>query len=200
MRSILSPMSTAEITPAARRGRPCGVCALSAEQRTQLETQLASGWSISRISRQLWAPGRDSIRHHIRSYHLPAAIQGEVERVTGLDTTTLLARVGDIATRARTSAQEAEEAGDRAGVLKAGDAELRALGILSASGVHSEADMELNAAFRDIARAVYLTARRGERDAVETIAAELYEAGRAEIAEDILDQIPNSRNEEVGAR
>lgn len=122
-----------------------------------------------------------------------------MERVTGLDTTTVLARVGDIATRARTASLEAEEAGDRAGVLKAGDAELRALGMLSAHGEHSEADIELRDAFAAIARAVYLSARRGERDTVETIAAELYEMGRAEIAEDILDQIANSRNEEVSA-
>lgn len=168
---------------------------LSAEDRTRLETQLASGWSISRISRQTWAPGRDSIRFHVRAHHLPAQLQDVVERVTGLDTTTVLARVSDIATRARTSAQEAEEAGDRAGVLKAGDAELRALGMLSVHGETSEADIELRDAFAAISRAVYLSARRGERVAVETIAAELYEADRGEIAEDILDQLPKSRNE-----
>lgn len=184
------------ITPVpSRRGRPCAVCALSSEARTRLETQLASGWSISRISRQTWAPGRDSIRFHVRAHHLPAQLQDVVERVTGLDTTTVLARVSDIATRARAASLEAEEAGDRAGVLKAGDAELRALGMLSAHGEHSEADIELRDAFAAIARAVYLSARRGERDTVSAVAAELYEMGRAEIAEDILDQIPDLRNE-----
>lgn len=118
-----------------------------------------------------------------------------MERITGLDATTVLARVSDIATRARTASLEAEEAGDRAGVLRAGDAELRALGMLSAHGETSEAEIELRDAFAAIAWAVYLSARRGERVAAETVAAELYEMGRAEIAEDILDQMPESRNE-----
>ncbi|MFP1602479.1 hypothetical protein ACLD0U_07320 [Microbacterium sp. 2216-1] len=67
--------------------------------------------------------------------------------------------------------------------------------MLSAHGETSEADIELRDAFAAISGAVYLSARRGERNIVETIAAELHDMGRGEIAEDILDQIPNSRNE-----
>ena len=159
-----------------------------------LETALASGTPISRIAEQSWAPGRESITHHLRSGHLPQQLQEQAERVLGLDHTTVLARVSDIAGRARAAALEAADAGDRAAVLKAGDSELRALGILTANGETSESEIVLRSMFRDIAAAVIRLARR-DPDAAEPIAAELDAMHRPNIAADVREQYPESRIE-----
>ncbi|MDQ0725693.1 hypothetical protein [Microbacterium sp. W4I20] len=112
----------------------------------------------------------------------------------GLDHTTVLARVSDIAGRARTAALEAADAGDRAAVLKAGDSELRALGILTANGETSEQEIALRSMFRDIAAAVIRLARH-DAAAAEPVAAELDRMHRSAIAADIREQYPESRIE-----
>jgi hypothetical protein len=176
-----------------RRGRPCGVCSLPAQQRTVVETALASGTPVSRIARQDWAPGRESIAHHVQAGHLPAQLQEQAERAQGLDYTTVVARISDIAQRARQTALEAADAGDRAGVLKAGDSELRALSVLVTNGETSEHEISMRLAYRDTARAVIRVARRDAATA-DVIAAELDDMYRPEIADDLRDQA-NSRIE-----
>ncbi|WEK62091.1 MAG: hypothetical protein P0Y60_04865 [Candidatus Microbacterium colombiense] len=101
----------------------------------------------------------------------------------------------DAARRAREISLEALEDGDRASALRAIDTEMRTVGMLATMGAVSEVDVELAEMFKATTQAVYRSAHRGEREAVETVAAELYEADRGEIAEDLLDQIPNFRNE-----
>ena len=117
-----------------------------------------------------------------------------MERVTGLDSTTIAARIGDAARRARETAIEAVENGDHTIVLRAGDAEVRALSMLSAMGETSETEIELRAMFKDIAAAVIRVARR-DAEAAEAIAEELELMHRPILAEDVRDQIPDSRNE-----
>lgn len=177
----------------ARRGRPCGVCSLSSQHRTAVETALAAGTSISRISKLDWAPGRESIAFHVRAGHLPQQLQQQAERAQGLDHTTVLARVTDIARRARTVALEATEAGDRTGVLRAGDSELRALSVLVTTGETSEQEIELRSMFKDLAAAVVRVSRR-DPETAETIAAELDRMHRPAIADDIREQA-DSENE-----
>lgn len=177
-----------------RRGRPCGVCALSSEHRTMLESALAAGTSIVRISRQDWAPGRESIAYHLRSGHLPEQLQQRAERALGLDHTSVVARISDIAQRARTTALEAAEAEDRIGVLRAGDSELRALSVLAAAGETSEHEVAQHAAHRDLSAAVIRLARRYP-EAAEAVAAELDRMYLPLLSAEIRDQFPDARNE-----
>lgn len=175
-----------------RRGRPCGVCSLSSGHRTMLESALAAGTSIVRISRQDWAPGRESIAYHLRSGHLPKQLQQRAERAQGLDHTSVIARIADIAQRARTTALEAREAEDRTGTLRAGDSELRALSVLAAAGETSEHEVAQRAAHRDLSAAVIRLARR-DPAAVEAVAVELDRMYRPLLSAEIRDQFPDSK-------
>ena len=170
------------------------MCALTSEDRTSLESALAAGTSISRISRQTWAPGRDSIRAHIQSGHLAPQLQATVERQHGLDSVTIAGRVVDAAQRARETALDALQSGNPTVVLRAGDAEVRALSMLSAMGETSEQEVQLRTMYRDVATAVIRVARRDPATA-EVIAAELDAMHRPTIADDIRDQISNSEIE-----
>lgn len=170
------------------------MCSLPSAQRTALETALAAGSSISSIAKQDWAPGRESITHHLKGGHLPAQLQQQAERATGLDYTSVVGRISDIAERARSTAIEAAEAGDRAGVLRAGDSELRALSILATSGETSEFEITQRSAHRDLSVAVVRLAREGSV-AVQAIADELESMHRPLLADEIREQFPESRNE-----
>jgi hypothetical protein len=185
---ILGMSNSTVASISARPGRPCGVCALSSHQRTALETALAQGVPVSRISRQDWAPGRDSIRHHLQSGHLRTELQEQAERAQGLDYTTVVARISEIAQRARTTALEAAEAADRAGVLRAGDCELRALSALAVAGETSEHEIATRAARRDVSAAVIRVARRDAATA-EVIAMELDAMYRPILAEEVREQV-----------
>lgn len=184
--------------PARRVGRPCAVCALPAQQRERVEVALAQGTSISSISRQHGAPGRESITSHIRAGHVRADLDEKITRAQGMDWTTVVARVADIAQRARQTALEAREAGDRAGALKAGDSELRALSVLSTNGATSEYDIARNAWTQDVARAVVLVGRRGDL-AVDAVADELDTLYRPDIADELRALHPDSRTENTDA-
>lgn len=159
-----------------------------------LETALAEGVSISRVSQQHWAPGRESISHHLKAGHLPEQLQQQAERAQGLDYTSVVARISDIAGRARTTALEAAEAGDRTAVLRAGDSELRALSILVGSGESSEHDVAQRAAHRDLSVAVLRLARRNP-EAVEPVVAELEDMYLPLLASEIREQFPISEIE-----
>lgn len=170
------------------------MCSLTSEERTSLESALAAGTPISRISRQTWAPGRDSIRAHIQAGHLPQQLQETVERMHGLDSVTIAGRVVDAAQRARETALDALQSGNPTVVIRAGDAEVRALSMLSAMGETSETEVQLRTMYRDVAMAVIRVARRDPATA-EVIAAELESMHRPTIADDIRDQITNSEIE-----
>lgn len=171
------------------------MCSLPAPHRERVEIALAEGTSISRISKQHGGPGRESITHHLQAGHLRHDLQARAERALGLDYTTVVARVSDIAQRARTTALEAAEAGDRAGVLRAGDSELRALAVLVDNGETSEIDIARREAFRDTAVALVRVARR-DSAVGEAVANELDAMHRPVIAEDIREQsAPESRIE-----
>jgi hypothetical protein len=171
------------------------VCSLPAREREQIEIALAEGHSISRVSRQHWAPGRESIAHHLQAGHLRADLQGRAERALGLDHTSLLARISEIAQRARTTALEAAEAGDRQGVLRAGDSELRALAVLTATGESGEAEISQREIYRDASVALVRVARR-DPGVAEAVAAELDRMHRPFLADDLREQSnPRSGNE-----
>lgn len=155
---------------------------------------MAQGASLSRISRTPGVSSRDSLRRHITSGHLAPAVQAEVERLHGLDSTTIAARIVDAARRAREVSLEAMQDGDRASTLRAIDTETRTLGMLATLGVSSETDVELAEIFKVTTHAVYMLAQRDPATA-EAVAAELETMHRPAIAEDIRDQFPNSRNE-----
>lgn len=155
---------------------------------------MAQGVSLSRISRTPGAPGRDSLRRHIASGHLAPAIQAEVERLHGLDSTTIAARIVDAARRAREISIEALEEGDRTVALRAIDTETRTLGMLATLDVTNEAEAELAEMFKTTTHAVYLLARRDAATA-EAVAAQLEAMHQHTLAEDIRDQFPESENE-----
>ncbi|MFK3678695.1 hypothetical protein ACI2IP_13265 [Microbacterium sp. NPDC090218] len=117
-----------------------------------------------------------------------------MERQYGLDSSTIAARIVDAAQRARETALKALESGNSATVLRAGDAEVRALGMLTAMGETSEQEIQFRAAAKDLAAAVIRVARRDPATA-EVIASELDRMHRPAIAEDIRDQYPDFENE-----
>lgn len=156
------------------------------------------GESISRIARRSDMPSRDSIRRHVLHGHLAPDIAEQVARSHGLDSAAVAQRIADVAQRAREAGLEALEAGDRAGVLRAGDAELRALSALSGLGVELERDAFVADGVRDIARAVFVLARSNPAVA-EAVAVQLDSMGRTELAEDLLEQIPETKTREVAS-
>lgn len=191
-------MSTLATIPA-RRGRRCDVCALPSDARTRIETALAQGMPLSRISRSTGAPSRDSLRRHIASGHLAPQLQQAVERLHGLDATTVTARIVDAARRAREISIEAFAEGDRTNALRAIDTEMRSLAVLSTLGVSSETEAEMAKAYQDTAKAVFVAARQ-DPAAAEAVASELYDLERGDIAEDLLAQISNPEtNREVAS-
>lgn len=107
----------------------------------------------------------------------------------GLDATALAARVVDIAQRAREAGLEALEAGDRRGVLQAGDAELRALSALGSAGINNEADVWMQHGTATMTRAVYAVAK-DHPEVAQLIAADLQQRDRDDLADDLLDSIP----------
>lgn len=133
-------------------------------------------------------PGRESITHHLNGGHLAADLQQQAERAQGMDYTSVVARISDIAGRARTTALEAAEAGDRTAVLRAGDSELRALSVLAAAGETSEHEIAQRTAQRDLSAAIVRLARRNP-EAVEPVAVELESMYRPHLAEEIRDQM-----------
>lgn len=174
-------------------GRPCGVCALPASQRTAVETSLASGEAFSRIARAHPTISRDGLRRHVNHGHLPEALQDAVTRLYGLDATTIAARVLDIAQRARVVAHEAFEAGHHSTVLRAGDAETRALAVLAGMNVAHESAAQDAEIYRTVARAAWRAAKLDETYADE-VALQLDRAGADDLAAEIR-QIHESSKE-----
>lgn len=127
MRSILIPMSTSAITPAARPGRRCTLC--SHPDRAQIEFDLTSGTSSIRgiAGRHGLAP--ESVRRHVRD-HLSAAAQAALAEVEGAPALTMAGRLLDVADHARDTRAAAEAKGDHKLALSAGQAEARVLSSL----------------------------------------------------------------------
>lgn len=137
-------------------------------------------------------PSRDSIRRHVAGGHLPEQIAERVAQMHGLDSTAIASRVVDIAQRARTAGLEALEAGDRRGVLQAGDAELRALAALGGAGIDSEADVWMQHGTATMTRAVYAVAQQ-HPEVAHLVAEDLQQRDRDDLADDLLDSIPEMK-------
>jgi hypothetical protein len=176
----------------ARRGRRCETCALPAEVRTQIETQLAEGWSYSRIARIPGAPSRDGLRRHVESGHLAPELQRAAERAHGLDRVSLAGRFADAARRAREVSLQAAEEGDGPLVLRAIDTETRTLGMLATLGIEREHDADLAVTARDVSHAAILAAQQSP-ELAEQIAVELDRAGRSDLAEQVLEQFQETK-------
>ncbi len=176
-----------------RAGRRCTVCVLPAASRLGIETALAQGEAyrvISRASRGLVEP--DALRRHVVAGHLPPKLQHAAEATHGLDSTTLAYRIHEIAQRARETALEAQRSGHHSAVIRAGDAEARALGILASMGVRHEGNVQDADAFKATAHAV-LRAARHSPEVAEAVAAELDALDRPAIADDIRQQAGTHR-------
>lgn len=185
-------MTIAQQTPTARRGRRCDVCALPAEARTKLETQLAEGMSFSRISRSHSAPSRDSIRRHVTSGHLAPDIADAVARAHGLDVVAVSGRIAEAAQRAREAGLVALEDGDAALALRAIDVETRTLAALAAAGVEREADAIIAADVTTLARAVFALAQ-ADSHVADALTAELDRRGRRDLADDVFAQFSETK-------
>jgi hypothetical protein len=176
-------------------GRRCTVCALPPDARLSVETALAQGEAYRVISRA--SGGRvepDALRRHVVAGHLPPQLQDAAEATHGLDSTTLAYRIHEIAQRARETALEAQRTGHHSAVIRAGDAEARALGILVGLGVRHEGEVQDADAFKQTARAVVRAARHN-RTVAEVVAAELDALDRPAIADDIRAQFPTHPKE-----
>jgi len=160
------------------------VCVLPASERTDVEAALAAGESFRNIARQRPTLSRDSLRRHVNNGHLPESMQDAVERLYGLDATTIAARVFDIAQRARLVAREAFDAGHHSTVLRAGDAETRALAALAGMNVQHESAVQAAETFRVTARAAWRAAQ-ADPGYAERVAAELDRAGADDLAADL---------------
>lgn len=174
-------------------GRRCTVCALAPEARLSVETALAHGEAYRVISRA--SGGRvepDALRRHVVGGHLPPQLQDAAEATHGLDSTTLAYRIHEIAQRARETALAAQRSGHHSAVIRAGDAEARALGILASMGVRHEGDVQDADAFKATAHAV-LRAARQSPSVAEAVAAELDALDRPAIADDIRQQARTHR-------
>ncbi len=134
-------------------GRPCLVCSHS--QRQGIEMRLLEGESISGLAASLGI-ARSSIRRHLVNH---MELDEESTTAMGLDAASIALRVHRVAERAREAADVAEDAGHSAAVLRAGDAELRALGVLSAMGIKHEQPLAQYAAYRAVTRAALIAAR-----------------------------------------
>ncbi len=167
-------------------GRPCSVC--GSDQRQGIEQALADGESISRVSRA-FAVGRDSLRRHLlRHMDYDAATAA----AQGLDPSSMALRIQAVAQRARETAEEAQEAGRNVDVLRAGDAELRALAMLAAMGISHERPLAEYEAFRAVARAVFVVARTNPEIA-EAVAAVLDDLDQPQHARDLREQFSETR-------
>lgn len=189
--------STIDVRP---RGRPCTVCVLPAEERTRLELALADGATFLSVSNStMGRVDRNAVRRHVVHGHLPDSIAEAVERLNSLDLTTLQHRIYEIAQRARETAQEAYSVGHHSTVLRAGDAEAKALGILAQLGINHEKDLEKAIAFRAVSRAVFISARTN-RDVAEAVASVLDLTGQEhyalELREQFRDKAPETKQPE----
>lgn len=188
-------MTTTTAAAPARRGRRCDVCSLAPQLRLAVETALADGTSLSRIARSSpSAPSRDSLRRHVQQGHLPVQLQDRAARAQGLDLTTLVSRVSDIAQRARSTALEAVESSNHAAAVRAGDAELRALTALVGLGVDDERQAALLAMRGAVARAAY-TVAQSTPEVAELIAIQLDRDGHHDLADELRP--PFSETKEV---
>lgn len=175
------------------QGRPCTVCALPARERGELELALADGATFLSVARStMGAVDRNAVRRHVVNGHLPERIAESVERLAGLDAASLQQRIYEIAQRARETAQEAYAAGHHSTVLRAGDAEARALGVLAQLGVKHEEDVERATAYRSVTRAVLIAART-HPEVGEAVAAVLDQADQQQHAAEIRAQFHESK-------
>lgn len=180
-------------------GRRCSVCALPADARLTVETALAHGEPYRAISREsggLVEP--DALRRHVIAGHLPPELQASAEATHGLDVASLAYRIHEIAQRARETALEARAAGHHSTVIRAGDAEARALGILAGMGVRHESTVEDADMLKQMARAVIRAARHSSAVA-EAVAAELDALDRPAIADDIRQQAATHEPREIAS-
>lgn len=113
-------------------GRPCSVC--SALNRSEIEEEIYSGTSISRISKEFQVSS-SSIYRHIRN-HASDALREHFRATTAMDTASLAQRILEIADTARSIRIDATSDAIR---LKAGQAELQTILALAArTGVTPE--------------------------------------------------------------
>lgn len=192
-------MSKTDVQPQQARtaGRPCSVCALPADARLSVETALAHGEAYRAISRQSGGlVEHDALRRHVIAGHLPPALQSAAEATHGLDVASLAYRIHEIAQRARETALEAQRSGHHSTVIRAGDAEARALGILAGMGVRHESTVDEADMLKQTARAV-IRAARSRSDVAEAVAAELDALDRPSLADDLRAQAPTHELREI---
>lgn len=123
---------TAETEPQPRSvptpyGRACSVC--SHPELPEIDAALSEGVEIVRLVRR-FSLGRDALYRHVR-LHLGPALREHLSSSPEFSAATLVERIADIANSARAARVEAYGIGNRPEGIRAGDAELRALAVLS---------------------------------------------------------------------
>jgi len=108
-------------------GRACSVC--SHPELPDIDAALSEGVEIARLVRR-FSLGRDALYRHVR-LHLAPALREHLGSSPDFSAATLVERIADIANSARAARVEAYGIGNRPEGIRAGDAELRALAVLS---------------------------------------------------------------------
>lgn len=119
-------MSTAVASVSNLYGRVCTVC--GGPDRSEIDTALAQGASVSQLAQQ-FGVSRDSIYRHLK-FHLRPAMHAAI-REAPFRPAALVVRIADVADAARDARVQAYAAGNARLGAQLGDAELRAVQVLS---------------------------------------------------------------------
>lgn len=165
-------------------GRPCITC--THPQRDQIHFQLLRGDKVTDLSKRFGIPS-DALFRHLRNH--VAASAGD----SGLSLTTLLPdlarRVLDIADGAASARASALATGQMSNAVRLGDAELRALVVLTQRlGIEDREVAEQLDGFARFARAVGAMIR-DHPEAGVTLAQRLRADGAEELADDVADHV-----------
>lgn len=170
-------------------GRPCETCRNSS--RAAIDEALLSGQSISQISRH-FTISEDSVRRHLRRHLSPAALAA-VRITEPVPASTLVERVSEIAGAARAARERLLEAGNVMHSVRAGDAEIRALGFLADRlGIDRDKVAQDAAKGRAIALALVAAVHQAP-ELGELVAQALDAASHSEIADQVRAEFPETR-------
>jgi len=176
-----------------KTGRPCKTC--SSQMRAEIESLLVAGVSVSVVSRRFSLSPAGVYRH--LSAHLSPVLRAVLRGTEGVSTGTLLQRIADVADSARQARISALENGATTTALRAGDAEIRAITVLSERFDLSDVDVIDQILEGELlARAVGNIARNNPTIAHSMIA-ELRASGADTLADALYTISQNSTNKEV---
>jgi len=173
------------------KGRPCRIC--SSSDRQAIELALVTNTAVSSISNR-FGLSVSGVNRHVKA-HMAPELRETFRASQRLNARDLIARVAEIANDALSTRKAALVAGQDVAALKAGDAELRALSVLTNRfGIDDLLVLDQLTEAQNLARAVGSLAST-HPDAVRTLAAALELNGATEMATALSAVLKNERKE-----